>query len=165
MKKIYFSTFISILKYMSTYSEIFLKKARNYCAYQERCINDVIKKLHSWKLNEEAIKEIVFILKKEGFIDEERFARSFAVGKLRNNKWGRNKIFYALNKKQLPELYIQIGLAEIDQDEYINTLKGILSAKKINAPNEYERQNKLLHYAVQKGFQAELVWKILKNEI
>jgi regulatory protein len=150
---------------MTKYSEIFLQKARNYCAYQERCIDDVKRKLESWKLNEDVVKDIIFKLKKDGYIDEERFARSFAVGKLRNNKWGRNKIFYALSKKNLPELYIQIGLAEIDEDEYINTLKGILSNKKVKASNEYERAQKLVHYAVQKGFQPELVWKVLKDEI
>jgi len=150
---------------MTSYSEIFLQKARNYCAYQERCIDDVKRKLESWKLNEDTVKDIIFKLKKEGYIDEERFARSFAVGKLRNNKWGRNKIFYALNKKNLPELYIQIGLAEIDEEEYINVLKGLLSNKKVKARDEYERNRKLVQYAVQKGFQPELVWKVLKNEL
>ncbi len=150
---------------MATYSDLFIQKARNYCAYQERCVDDVKKKLSSWKLNEEAILDILFRLKKEGFIDEERYALSFAVGKLRNNKWGRNKIFYALNRKNIPELYIQIGLAEIEEEEYINTLKGILSAKTVKASNEFERQQKMVRYAVQKGFQAELVWKVLKGEM
>ena len=150
---------------MATYSDLFMQKARNYCAYQERCIDDVKKKLNAWKLNEEAILDIIFRLKKEDYIDEERYALSYAVGKLRNNKWGRNKIFYALNQKNIPELYIQIGLAEIEEEEYINTLKGILSAKKVNANSEYERQQKLVHYAVQKGFQTELVWKVLKGEL
>ncbi len=150
---------------MATYSDLFIQKARNYCVYQERCVDDVTKKLSSWKLNEEAILDILFRLKKEGFIDEERYALSFAVGKLRNNKWGRNKIFYALNRKNIPELYIQIGLAEIEEEEYINTLKGILSAKTVKAANEFEHQQKMVRYAVQKGFQAELVWKVLKGEM
>ena len=150
---------------MTNYSEIFLQKARNYCAYQERCIDDVKRKLESWKLNEEAVKDIIFKLKKEGYIDEERFARSFAISKLRNNKWGWNKIFYALSRKNLPELYIQIGLAEIDEEEYINTLKGVLSNKTVKANNEYERKQKLVRYAAQKGFQPELIWKVLNDEI
>jgi hypothetical protein len=48
---------------MTSYSEIFLQKARNYCAYQERCIDDVKRKLESWKLNEDTVKDIIFKLK------------------------------------------------------------------------------------------------------
>ncbi len=148
---------------MTAYAQLFLEKARNYCAYQERCIDDVMNKLKSWQLNEEAIGEIIKELKKEGYIDEERYARAFAVGKFRNNKWGRNKIFYALNKKNIPELYIQIGLAAIDEKEYIDTLKSLLSSKTVKAKNDFERKVKLVRYAVQKGYQQELVWKVLKE--
>ena len=151
---------------MTAYADIFLEKARNYCAYQERCIDDVKKKLESWKLNEEAVLDIIKKLKKEGYIDEERFARAYAVGKFRNNKWGRNKIFYGLSRKNIPELYIQIGLAAIDEEEYINTLKGLLSSKTVKAETDFERKIKLVRYAVQKGYQQELVWRVLEeNEV
>lgn len=145
--------------------EFLMDKARNFCAYQERSIDDVRTKLSQWKASEETVEEIIAKLREENYVDEERFARAFAVGKLRYNKWGRNKIIYALKQKQVPDLYIQIGLGEIDDEEYINTLKAILSSKKVTGNNDYVRQNKLVRYAVQKGFQADLAWKILKGEI
>ena len=142
-----------------------LDKARNYCAYQERSLFDVKQKLAQWKATESTIEEVIKILKTENYLNEERFAKTFALGKLRHNKWGRNKIIHALKQKQIPDLYIQIGLGEIDDDEYINTLKAILSSKKVAGKNEYVRQNKLVQYAIQKGFQADLAWKILKGEL
>ncbi len=142
-----------------------LEKARKYCAFQERSIFDVKAKLASWNITENVISEIILQLKKEDFINEDRFALAFATGKLRNNKWGRNKISYALLQKQIPELTIQIALNSIDQNEYINTLKGLLSSKKINDDNEFRRNHKLVKFAQQKGFQPELSWKILKGEI
>jgi len=141
-----------------------LEKARNYCAYQERCIFDVKKKLLQWKATEDTVEEVIKKLKAENYINEERFVKAFALGKLRHNKWGRNKIYYALKQKQVPDLYIQIGLGEIDEDEYINTLKVVLSSKEVKAKDEYTRLNKLVQYAVQKGFQPELIWKVLKGE-
>ncbi len=141
-----------------------LEKARNYCAYQERCIFDVKKKLLQWKATEDTVEEVIKKLKAENYINEERFVKAFALGKLRHNKWGRNKIYYALKQKQVPDLYIQIGLGEIDEAEYINTLKVILSSKKVKAKDEFTRLNKLVQYAVQKGFQPELIWKVLKGE-
>jgi len=145
--------------------EYLLEKARNYCAYQERCIFDVKTKLFQWKATEETLEEIVKILKAENYINEERFVKAFALGKLRHNKWGRNKIYYALKQKQIPDLFIQIGLNEISDEEYINTLKAVLSSKEVKAKDEYTRQHKLVQFAAQKGFQPELTWKVLKGEI
>lgn len=142
-----------------------LEKARKFCAYQERSIFEVKTKLIGWKINENIIPEIILQLKKEKFIDEERFAFAFATGKLRNNRWGRNKISYALQQKQIPDLTIQIALNSLDEDEYIKTLKAVLSSKNIDDSNEFRRNNKLVKYAQQKGFQPELAWKVIKGEV
>lgn len=141
-----------------------LDKARKYCSYQERCIFDVKQKLKEWKASEKAIESIINQLENEDLINEERFAVSFAVGKLRNNKWGRNKIFYALMQKHIPELYVQMGLAEIDTEEYVEILRRILKSKKINESDTYRRKQKLVKHVMQKGFQADLAWKILREE-
>jgi len=145
--------------------EYLLEKARNYCAYQERSIYDVKKKLLQWKATEEALEEIIKTLKAENYINEERYVKAFALGKLRHNKWGRNKIIHALKQKEIPDLFIQIGLGEIDEEEYINTLKAVLSAKEVKANDAFTRRNKLVQYAAQKGFQPELAWKVLNGEI
>ena len=71
-----------------------LGKARKYCAYQERSIFEVKTKLISWNINDKIISEIILSLKKDNFISEDRFAAAFALGKMRNNKWGRNKIIF-----------------------------------------------------------------------
>ena len=150
---------------MSPESSFLLKKARDYCAASERCVVDVKKKLQQWKAEEITIQKIINQLEKEDFINEERYSRSFAVGKLRHNKWGINKIIYALHQKHIPELYIQIGIGEIDEVEYISMLKAVLSAKRIEDSNEWKRNNKLVRYATQKGFQADLCWKVIRGEI
>lgn len=150
---------------MSPDNTFLLDKARNYCSYQERCIYDVKLKLKEWKATDNTIEKIIHQLEEEDYINEERYAVSFATGKLRNNKWGRNKIFYALMQKHIPELYVQMGLSEIDEIEYLNTLKKVISSKKIKSKDEYKHQAKLVNYAVQKGFQPSLAWKVVKGEI
>jgi regulatory protein len=132
---------------MSPELTFLLDKARKFCTYQERCIFDVKRKLLEWKASDKTIEEIIHQLEDEDFINEERFAVSFAIGKLRNNKWGRNKIFYALMQKHIPELYVQMGLSEIDEEEYLEVLKTVIASKSIDEPDEYRRQNKLVKYA------------------
>ena len=150
---------------MSPEHTFLLDKARKYCSYQERCIFDVKQKLIEWQASEKTIEKIILQLKTEAFIDEERFAIAFAVGKLRHNKWGKNKIFYALSQKHIPEFYVQLGLSKIDDEEYINTLKALLFSKKIEEKDEFKRNHKLVRYAVQKGFQASVAWNVIKGEI
>ena len=140
-----------------------LDKARQYCDYQERCIFDVKQKLKQWQAIPEVIEQVIPQLEKENFIDEDRYVRAFALGKLRNNKWGRNKIIYALRMKNIPDLVIQIGMQEIDNEEYPEMLKKVLSAKKINEKDPFKRKAKLAQYAIQKGFQPALVWQILNE--
>jgi len=150
---------------MSPEHTYLLDKAKKYCSYQERCLADVKRKLNEWKAAEKTVEKIIQTLEKEDYINEERYAIAFALGKLRNNKWGRNKIFYAMTRKQIPEIYIQMGLNEIDEKEYIDILRSVLQAKKINEKDVFKKNNKLVKYAVQKGFQANLAWKVLKSEI
>ncbi len=150
---------------MSPHQSQILVNIKKYCAYSERCIQDVKEKLHSWHVSEPMIRKIIKELERDDFVNEERYAKVYAVSKMRNNKWGINKIIYSLQRKGIPELYIQIGISSIDRDEYINILKGVLSSKKIEEDDEWVRKNKLVRYGVQKGFQPELCWKVINGEL
>ena len=150
---------------MSPEHTYLLNKARKYCSYQERCLADVKAKILEWNAADRTVEKIIQSLEKEDYINEERYAIAFALGKLRNNKWGRNKIFYAMSRKRIPEIYIQMGLNEIDEEEYIDILKYVLQSKKIDEKDEFKRNGKLVKYAVQKGYQASLAWKVIKGEV
>lgn len=141
-----------------------LEKAKQFCDYQERCIQEVKDKLLSWNARTEVIESVIRQLEKENYIDEDRFVRAFALGKLRHNKWGRNKILYALRMKGIPDLMIQIGLEELDSEEYLETLKQILQNKTIAEKDPYKRKAKLAQHAIQKGFQPSLVWSLLNEQ-
>ena len=116
-------------------------------------------------VSEEVSKKILQTLIKEGFVNEERYASVFATGKLRQNKWGKNKIIYALRQKQVPDIYIQIAVDSLDEEEYLAVLKTVISSKQTTKSQAYKDQAKLVTYAQQKGFQPILVWKVIKGEI
>ncbi|MCK7461590.1 MAG: RecX family transcriptional regulator [Sphingobacterium sp.] len=86
-------------------------------------------KLKEWKVGQKHAEKIIEQLIKEDYLNEERFARSFAGGKFRINHWGKTKIIYELEKDRSRTLIIQIGLEEIDDEEYAETLKEILQRK------------------------------------
>jgi len=144
-------------------TQYFLEKARHYCDFQERTISEVRQKLKSWSVSDAQIAKIITRLEEEDLLSEERFARAYALGKMRNNRWGRNKIMAGMHNKGLPERMIQIGLSEIDEEEYREILTKVLAGKKINESDPYKYRMKLAQYALQKGFQSNLIWEIINE--
>jgi regulatory protein len=110
-------------------SGIIARKLENYCAYQERCIKDVTSKLKDWNLKGNQIEKIIEDLKKNNFLDESRFAKAYARGKFRINKWGKQRIAFELHLKNIDVQLIQEGLNEIPGDEYLGTLREIILKK------------------------------------
>jgi regulatory protein len=141
------------------------EKIKRYCAYQERAHQEVRIKLYEYGLYKSDVEEILVDLITEGFLNEERFAKAFAGGKFRMKKWGRLKITHALESKGLTPNCIRAGLTEIDQEDYEQTLKDLLIKKtnEVDADNIYTKRDKLSKAAILKGYEPELVWKILKT--
>jgi regulatory protein len=142
-----------------------LKKAEDYCAFQERCQQEVRDKLYYWGLHQEDVEATIAVLISEGFINEERFAKAFAGGKFRIKKWGRVKIKNELMLRRITKYCISKALEEIDDKEYLRTLNGLLEkkAKEIKEKNKFKKIKKIVSYAVSRGYENELVWDIIKE--
>jgi regulatory protein len=147
-----------------TPTEAFARACR-YCAYQERSHSEVKNKLYEFGLSKNDVDELLSRLITEGFLNEERFAKAFAGGKFRMKSWGRLKIVNELEAHGLTSNCIRSGLKEINDDDYRETLINILRKKsdQLVEENEFLRRDKLSKYAIQKGFEPDLVWKILKE--
>jgi regulatory protein len=140
-------------------------KIQRYCAYQERSHHEVRNKLYEYGLYSQDVNELITDLITDGFLNEERYAKAFAGGKFRMKKWGRIKITNALEAHGLSKNCIRIGLKEIGDDDYAKTLNSILEKKsvEVEAENIFVKRDKLSKYAIQKGYEPELVWKNLKE--
>lgn len=141
------------------------QKALRYCAYQERSHQEVKNKLYEFGLNSSDADELLTYLITEGFLNEERYAKLFAGGKFRIKHWGRIRIVHELESKGLSKKCIQLGLKEIDEDDYQATLEKLIREKISAAPaeNSFIVRDKISKSIIQKGFEPELVWKALKT--
>ncbi len=142
-----------------------LSKAYRYCAYQERSHSEVRNKLYELGLSRPDVDELLSQLITEGFLNEERFAKAFAGGKFRMKKWGRLKIANELEAHGLTANCIRAGLKEIGEQDYRAALADILKRKseQLLGENEFVMRDKLSKYAIQKGFEPDLVWQLLKE--
>ena len=144
--------------------DVALKKILHYCDYQDRCKKEIFTKLDSFELSESDKSFIVEFLNDEGYINDERYCRSFVKGKMNLKKWGVNKIKLALIAKGVDREIIDEVISEIDQDSYKEELANLLKNKKINESDPYKRKAKLIRYAVGKGYSLSMVMEIVNGD-
>lgn len=142
-----------------------LNRIAAYCSKAERCEFDVRKKLIAWELSDDAAKRIIERLRKERFLSDERFSRSFINDKLKFNKWGKVKIIYELRKRNISESVYSPLLEELSGDEFEKQLVHILSVKvkSVKAKTEYEKKTKLIRFALGRGFSMDLAIKCINK--
>jgi regulatory protein len=141
------------------------KKLENYCTYQDRCHKEVIKKLRDMGMIPIAIDQIVGQLIEDRFLNEERFAKSFARGKFKIKKWGKNRIVNELKYRDISKYNINIALKEIDPQEYLHALD-VLAKKRLQQlyePNIQKRKKKLADYLLYRGWESHLVYEKLSE--
>lgn len=144
--------------------EWIVAKIQHYCAFQERSIFEVRTKLKTFHLQDNVFDAIINHLIDENYLNEERFAKAFVNDKFRLTKWGKNKIYLALQQKRVPELFILEALSEISQEEYLNVLRQLISKKSRElAEKDFRKRNqKLANFAISRGFEPTLIWKVLE---
>lgn len=143
--------------------DLVLKKMLHYCNYQERCKKEIYAKMSTFDLDDDDKNFIIDFLQEEGFIDDERYCRTYVKSKLNLKKWGVNKIRLSLIAKGISKDVVEDVLSEIDHDSYKEELMTLLKNKKINDDDPYKRKAKLIRYAVGKGYSLSDVMEAVKN--
>ena len=141
-------------------------KIEQYCAYQERSQQEVRDKLYDMGLHQKEVEELISELVVDNFLNEERFAITYARGKFRIKHWGKIKIKQSLKLKRVSDYCIKKALKEIDGDEYLEVLKKVMikKAEKVKDKDPYIRKNKIAQYLASRGFEQDLIWDILSIE-
>jgi regulatory protein len=140
-----------------------LRRLAAYCSRTERCIWDVRCKMDAWKISSGQQNQIIQQLRKEKFLDEERYCKAFVNDKAKYNRWGINKIRFELRKKEIPESLIQEALKNLDPEENRERLRLLIEQKKktVKGKNEWDIRQKLLRFAVSRGFSQEDIESVM----
>ena len=117
-------------------------------------------------LDYETANELLSELITDGFVNEERFSKSFVSGKFRIKKWGRLKIERALKTKGLTDYCIQVGLSEIDEEDYQEVARSLIERKsdEISEENPLVKRVKITKFMASKGYEYDLINSILDNK-
>jgi regulatory protein len=142
-----------------------LMKAERFCAYQERCSQEVKQKLKELGADENETETIIASLQEDDYQNDERFALLFTSGKFRIKRWGKNKIRAELRMKHIPDSFIKKGLDAINEEDYLKTLRELARKKEreVKSKNAKDKNQKIGMFLLSKGFESELIWKTLKQ--
>ena len=141
------------------------RKLERYCVYQDRCHKEIETKLNEFVLIDEAKNQIILHLLEHNFLNEERFSKSFARGKFKIKKWGKQRIVRELKFRDISDYNIKTALKEIEEEEYFSTIFEIADKRNahINEPDFYKRKKKLTDFLIRKGYEFDLIFETVKN--
>ncbi|MGG7036046.1 MAG: regulatory protein RecX [Flavobacterium sp.] len=142
-----------------------LSKIEHYCSYQERCHQEVTDKLYALGVQKEDIESIIVHLITNNYLNEERFARSFARGKHRIKHWGKNRIVNELKLRNISAPNIKLALSEIDLDDYYECFQNLSDRhwNTITEKNILKKRKKFCDYLLRKGWEIDLVYEKVKE--
>ncbi|WP_372974889.1 regulatory protein RecX [Muriicola sp.] len=131
-----------------------------YCTYQDRCHQEVLRKLREMRMIPEAIDKIMGHLIAHGFLNEERFARSFVRGKFRIKKWGRVRITRELKNRDISPYIIRMAFEELDDREYSDTLRDLARKRLSQLEGIHPRlqKKKLYDYLLYRGWESSRIY-------
>jgi regulatory protein len=140
-----------------------LVRAQGICAKMEKSKGEIRQKLFEWKVEKQFHNEILNLLEKDKFIDENRFVHFFVRDKFRLNKWGKIKIEFALRSKEISTELIHEALESIDIEDYGETCKDLLQKKlkTLDVSEPEKRREKLIRFGQSRGFETNLVYKMV----
>ncbi len=146
-----------------------LDKMRGWCSRQERSKKEVRTKLMQLGFDADCIEKVIETLVLDNYVDETRFTEAFVTGHFRMKKWGRLKLRNGLYLKGIDE---QLGVAviaeSIDEQDYEATLFDVLSKKVARskwAELDYPSKQKLMQYAYSRGFEPDLIRRVLERQV
>jgi len=142
-----------------------LQKLEHFCAYQERCHDEVVAKLYSLKMTRDEIDIVVVQLIEGNFLNETRFACSFARGKHRIKHWGKIRITNELKARNISSTNITLALKEISSEEYFETFENLAerSWNSISETNLLKKRKKFCDYMLRRGYESNLVYEKVKE--
>lgn len=135
-----------------------LERLAGLCSRSEQCEYNLIQKLFKWGLPASDRKEIIDYLKENKYVDDGRYAKSYANDKARFSGWGPFKIRLELSKCKIPPQMIKEALDRVENSVW---REGLLKNAESKAKNldllgeeSYQNQQKLYAYLISRGFPS-----------
>lgn len=137
------------------------------CSVCEKCRKDAITLLERWEVEPKEFAEVIDYLVSNKYIDEQRYTKAFIRDKADYSNWGEMKIKMALRAKGISAELIEEHMGEIDEEAMRLKIKKALETKKrgLKYKDKYDLRNKLLRFAFSRGYNIEVVKRVMNIDV
>lgn len=135
-----------------------LVRMAGLCAGAEQCAVDIRSKILKQGFPAEEAERMITYLRQNRYLDDNRYARAFAVDKVRFSGWGRMKVRMGLRSKGIGETVISQALDYISDSDYEEAIDKVMAAKarSLDLSDVKDRQRLYRHMASH-GFEPQLI--------
>ena len=147
---------------LSKDEKVILEKMRSYCMYQDRCFQEVKKKLTRLQADPKTKSKIINHLIDDDYLNEVRFTKSFIQGKLRIKKWGRIKLNYELKKRGVTKFIIDQEINKISKEDYCQYFNEFSNNKiKTLKGSKEQKKRSFVNFFTYRGWEINLIYEKL----
>ena len=148
-----------------------LDRLRTLCSRREYCSGDMLKKAAEYlsrygcepDMVPDAAEEVLEALRKDRYVDDLRYASSFARDKSGIAGWGPVKIRYALSAKGIGQDVISDAMDGIDSARAEARLLRLLESKRKALEGDPQSRLKLIRFALGREYGYAETEKALKT--
>lgn len=145
-------------------AEGMLLRMAGLCAGAEQCASDISSKILKQGFSAEEAEQMIAYLRQNRYLDDDRYARAYAVDKVRFSGWGRMKVRMGLRAKGMDDSVISNALNYIPEADYGEALRKVMAAKArtLDLSDVRDRQ-KLYRHMASRGFESQLIITLMRK--
>lgn len=145
-------------------AEEMLVRMAGLCANAEQCVADIKSKILKQGFSAEDAEAMLSYLIANKYIDDARYARAYAVDKVRFSGWGRMKVRMGLRAKGMSDSIISQAISYIPEKEYSEALEKVMNVKtrSLDLKDVKDRQ-KLYRHLASRGFESQLIISTMRS--
>ena len=141
-----------------------LVRMAGLCAGAEQCAADIRAKILKQGFSASEAEDMIGYLQRNRYIDDSRYARAYAVDKVRFSGWGRMKVRMGLRAKGIPDAVVSQALAYIPEADYEEALSKVMEAKARSLDlNDVKDRQKLYRHLASRGFESQTIIKAMRR--
>jgi regulatory protein len=142
-------------------------RLERYCAYQERCHQEVQTKLRQLGAFRNDSDAVISHLIQNDYLNETRFAMLYVRSKFSIKKWGKKRIVNELKQRKITSYNIDKALAQITEEDYRLTFDTLAVKRwdqlKRNKEPLPQRKKKWINYLQYRGWESHLIFDALNK--
>ena len=143
-----------------------LVRMAGLCAGAEQCSADIRNKILRQGFMTDEAERMIRYLQENGYIDDCRYARAYAVDKVRFSGWGRIKVRMGLRVKGMGDAVISQAIEYIPDSDYVEALNKVMTAKAkgLDLKDVKDRQ-KLYRHMAFRGLESQRIISAMRKLI